>query len=101
MIARALPVTTVVAAILVLWYLFAVIMNAPWERDQAQRAGVEITTSQLIAKTMAQERPILPAPHQVANEIWKTTSLKKITSKRSLGRFGRPNRRSGTTHSRE
>jgi NitT/TauT family transport system permease protein len=84
MIARALPVTTVIAAILVLWYLFAVILNAPWERDQAQRAGAEITTSQLISNTMAQERPILPAPHQVAVEIWKTTAQKKITSKRSL-----------------
>ena len=33
---------------------------------------------------MAQDRPVLPAPHQVAVEIWKTTALKKITSKRSL-----------------
>jgi NitT/TauT family transport system permease protein len=84
MIARALPVTTVIAAILVLWYLFAVILNAPWERDQAARAGAQITTSQLIANTMAQQRPVLPAPHQVVVEIWNTTVLKKITSKRSL-----------------
>ena len=33
---------------------------------------------------MSQERPVLPAPHQVAEEIYKTTVLKKITSKRSL-----------------
>ncbi|MCH8952831.1 MAG: ABC transporter permease [Proteobacteria bacterium] len=84
MIARALPVATVIAAILVLWYLGAVILNAPWERDQAQRAGAEISTAQLIANTMAQTRPVLPAPHQVAVEIWNTTVLKKITSKRSL-----------------
>ncbi len=84
MIARALPVATVVATILALWYLFAVILNAPWERDQATRAGTEITTSQLIANTMAQTRPVLPAPHQVAVELWNTTVLKKITSKRSL-----------------
>ena len=84
MIARILPVATVVATILVLWYLFAVILNAPWERDQAERAGAEITTSQLIANTMAQVRPVLPAPHQVAVEIWNTTAGKKITSKRSL-----------------
>jgi len=84
MIARALPVATVIAAILVLWYLFAVILNAPWERDQATRAGTEIATSQLIANTMAQKRPVLPAPHQVVVEIWNTTVLKKITSKRSL-----------------
>ncbi len=84
MIARALPVATVVATILVLWYLFAVILNAPWERDQAARAGAQITTAQLIANTMAQKRPVLPAPHQVVVEIWNTTALKKITSKRSL-----------------
>ena len=84
MIARALPVATVIAAIVVLWYLFAVILNAPWERDQATRAGTEIATSQLIANTMAQKRPVLPAPHQVVVEIWNTTVLKKITSKRSL-----------------
>lgn len=84
MIARALPVATVIAAILVLWYLFAVILNAPWERDQATRAGTEISTAQLLANTMAQTRPVLPAPHQVAVELWNTTVLKKITSKRSL-----------------
>ena len=33
---------------------------------------------------MSQERPVLPAPHQVAGEIWKTTVQKRITSKRSL-----------------
>ena len=33
---------------------------------------------------MAQKRPVLPAPHQVMSEIYKTTVLKKVTSKRSL-----------------
>ena len=84
MIARALPVATVIGAILAVWYLGAVILNASWERDQAERAGTEITTSQLIANTMAQDRPVLPAPHQVVVELWKTTVQKKITSKRSL-----------------
>ena len=81
---RILPIGTVVAVILVAWYGFAVLMNAQFERDQAARAGTEISTGQLVRNTMAQERPVLPAPHQVASEIWKTTALKKITSKRSL-----------------
>ncbi|HFC04225.1 MAG TPA: ABC transporter permease, partial [Rhizobiales bacterium] len=42
------------------------------------------TTSQLIRDTMSQKRPVLPAPHQVIKEIYKTTVLKKVTSKRSL-----------------
>jgi len=33
---------------------------------------------------MSQQRPVLPAPHQVAVEIWETTVEKRIGSKRSL-----------------
>lgn len=81
---RLIPVGTVVLVIIVLWYCFTIVLNAPFERDQAARAGTELTTGQLIEKTLAQDRPVLPAPHQVAEEIWNTTALKKVTSKRSL-----------------
>ena len=74
----------VVAAIVVLWYVGAIYMNTPWQKDKYQRANVEWTTAELIRDTMAQKRPVLPAPHQVLEEIYKTTVLKKITSKRSL-----------------
>ena len=81
---RFLPVTVVVAVIVLLWCGFTVVLNAPFERDQAARAGTQLSTGELLRKTMVQERPVLPAPHQVVEEIWKTTALKKITSKRSL-----------------
>lgn len=76
--------STVVLAIVGIWYAFAVLLNLQWERDQAGRAGAEAGLGQMIAATMAQERPVLPAPHQVAAEIWKTTAETKVTSKRSL-----------------
>lgn len=79
-----IPVGTVLIGILALWYVFTVILNAPFERDQAARANTTISTSQLIANTMAQERPVLPAPHQVAAEIRKTVFDISPTSKRSL-----------------
>jgi NitT/TauT family transport system permease protein len=79
-----IPVGTVLIGILVLWYIFTVILNAPFERDQAARANTTISTSQLIANTMRQERPVLPAPHQVAAEIRKTVFDLSPTSKRSL-----------------
>jgi NitT/TauT family transport system permease protein len=79
-----LPILTVVAAIVVLWYGATVWMNAPWVRDQAARAGTEVTTSQLVRETMAQERPVLPAPHQVVAELWKGVAGQAVTSKRSL-----------------
>mmetsp|Transcript_29336 Transcript_29336/g.57074 ORF Transcript_29336/g.57074 Transcript_29336/m.57074 type:complete len:295 (+) Transcript_29336:5450-6334(+) len=78
------PVLTVVGAIFVLWYAAAIWLNAPWAYDKAGRAGVELSTSELVADTWAQEKPKLPAPHQVMTEIWNTTVEKKITSKRSL-----------------
>jgi|TARA_B110000908_G_scaffold2478_1_gene3363 NitT/TauT family transport system permease protein len=78
------PVLTVVAALFVVWYGAAVWLNADWAYDKAKRADVELSFSELVSDTWAQDKPKLPAPHQVAVEIWKTTALKKITSKRSL-----------------
>ena len=79
-----LPVFTVVMALVALWYAAAVWLNADWAYDRAQRAGTTLTFSELVADTWAQDKPKLPAPHQVAAEIWNTTVEKKITSKRSL-----------------
>ncbi len=81
---RALPVLTVVAALIALWYVAVIPMNAPWARDQAARAGVTLSAADLVADTMAQERPVLPAPHQVVAEVWKTTVETRLTSKRNL-----------------
>lgn len=78
------PVASVVLAIIAIWYLSAAMLNMPWEMDQAERAGTSPSYSERLSNTMWQERPVLPAPHQVAVEIWKTTALKKVSSKRSL-----------------
>ncbi|MCF1463477.1 ABC transporter permease [Agrobacterium vitis] len=81
---RLLPILTVILAILIIWHVFVVILNAPFVRDQAARAGETITTAQVIEQTFNQERPVLPAPHQIIAELWDTTIDKPITSKRSL-----------------
>ncbi|MGP3696139.1 ABC transporter permease [Rhodobacter sp. NSM] len=78
------PVLTVVAVIVALWYAASVAMNAQWVRDQAARAGEEIGLSEILPRTMSQERPVLPAPHQVAKGLWDGVAGQKITSKRSL-----------------
>lgn len=77
-------ICVVVGALILVWYLAAVSLNSTWALDKAKRAGVEIGTKELILDTWSQEKPKLPAPHQVASELWKTTFEKKITSKRSL-----------------
>ena len=81
---RIFPILTVILAILVIWHLFVVYLNAPFVRDQAARAGEPVTFGQVLERTFAQERPVLPAPHQIAMELWDTTVNKAITSKRSL-----------------
>ena len=81
---RVLPVLTVIAAIVLVWYVAAIGMNAQWARDQAARAGTELTTGALIADTLSQDRPVLPAPHQVAVGLWDGVFGQAITSKRSL-----------------
>ena len=81
---RLLPIGTVVLALIVLWYVFVVVLNMPFERDSAARAGTTADFMTLLPNTMAQERPVLPAPHQVIVELWDTTVNKAVTSKRSL-----------------
>ena len=79
-----LPILTVCAFLLVLWYVAAVYMNAPWQIERYEKAEQPWGMNELIHDTLAQKRPVLPAAHQVFIEIWQTTALKKITSKRSL-----------------
>ena len=78
------PVLTVVTALFVIWYAAAVVLNAQWAHDSAARAGVTLSTTELIADTWSQTKPKLPAPHQVAVELWETTVEKNVTSRRSL-----------------
>lgn len=81
---RLLPVLTVLAVITVVWYAAAVLMNAPWVRDQAARSRETVSTSALVRETLSLERPVLPAPHQVAAGLWEGVAGQKITSRRSL-----------------
>lgn len=81
---NALPVLTVLAALLVFWYAALVPMNAGLIRDTAARTGQTLTTAEVVAQTMTMARPRLPAPHQVAVELWKGITGQPVTSKRSL-----------------
>ncbi|MCW1919327.1 ABC transporter permease [Rhodobacter sp. KR11] len=80
----AAPVLAVIGLILVLWYGATVWLNAAWTYDQAARDGTEVTFATLVSDTMAQERPVLPPPHQVAAELWKGLTAYAPTSKKSL-----------------
>jgi NitT/TauT family transport system permease protein len=96
------PVLTVIAAIVVLWYAAVPVMNVKETLTQLERAGSVVIpegagvrrdmghfgllarNGSSIPASYVQERPRLPAPHQVVAELWDTVVGKKITSKRSL-----------------
>ena len=82
---NVLPVLAVLLIILVLWYLGVIWLNAAWVQDQAARAGTgPVPFADLVRQTMSLDRPVLPAPHQVAAELWKGIAGQSVTSKRSL-----------------
>lgn len=76
------PVTVVCLALLVIWYIAAVPMNAIIAQPKIDAAGGGFLNTLNISLNL--ERPILPAPHQVAKEIWNTTVLVAPTSVKSL-----------------
>ncbi len=81
---RVLPVLAVLALIVVLWYGLAIGLNYRQVAERLDGLDQPWTTSDLIAGTWSMDRPVLPAPHQVAEEFWKTTADVAPTSKRSL-----------------
>ncbi|MCJ9669922.1 MULTISPECIES: ABC transporter permease [unclassified Neorhizobium] len=81
---RIIPVLAILIAIVAIWYVAAYFMNAPFQRDLDRRANVTSTTMEFIGKTMAQPKPILPAPHQVVSNVFENTFLRSVTSNRSL-----------------
>lgn len=81
---RALPVAAVVLGIVALWYLAAIWMNAEMQIDRFERADEAWSTGALIAGTLAQDRPMLPAPHQILVELNESVLQRSPTSVRSL-----------------
>jgi NitT/TauT family transport system permease protein len=113
-----LPVATVVLAILAIWYLACIPMNAQEAVTQAERAGavVEGGTASERAQSSGlrlallnpgpaldgawnQERPRLPAPHQVARELYASTVGEEVFGRRGFFQTGELSNRSLVYHS--
>ncbi len=81
---QVLPVAAVLGALLVAWYLGAIGLNRQGvvERVLADRPGWTLT--ELVAETWSMERPVLPAPHQVAVDLWNSITGWPLDSPRNL-----------------
>jgi NitT/TauT family transport system permease protein len=78
------PVLAIVAILVGLWYFAAILMNAPLVRDAFERNNTNYTTAELVAGTLGSERPVVPAPHQVAEQFFDSMFGYPIDSPRSL-----------------
>ena len=81
---KVVPVLTLLAGLVILWYVFAVILNAPFQRDMNERSGATPSTLAFVGQTLSQPKPVLPAPHQVATAFFQSTFMVKPWSMRSL-----------------
>ena len=81
---RFFAVSVIIIAIVVIWYVAAWLLNAPFQRELDARAEIEPTFAEFVESTWSQERPVLPSPHQVGAELYKTIIDTAPDSKRSL-----------------
>jgi NitT/TauT family transport system permease protein len=81
---RAAPVIVIVSALVAVWYLAAMAMNAAGVRDQFEREETAYTLAQLVTGTLIAERPVLPAPHQIVLELASSVFSLPPSSNRSL-----------------
>jgi NitT/TauT family transport system permease protein len=80
----ALPLTVVVGAIILLWYLGAIWLNADLVDQRFEQADQKATTMDFVHTAWSLDRPVLPAPHQVAVEFYESVFTRDVTSPRSL-----------------
>jgi NitT/TauT family transport system permease protein len=81
---HAVPVAAVLAFLVVGWYALAVWLNAPQVIERLERDGNGWSVAQLAEGAWSMERPVLPAPHQIARDFYQTVFATPVDSKRSL-----------------
>lgn len=78
------PVLTVLAAVVALWYAAAVGLNAAQVKERFVRDKIDYSASELIEATWSMKRPLLPAPHQVGADMFRTIFEEPVNSPQSL-----------------
>ena len=80
---QGLPVAVILLLVLLLWYGGAWLLNAPGAIERVLR-DQPWGWQDLFTATMAMERPVLPAPHQVAADFWSSLVDWPLNSPRNL-----------------
>ena len=81
---QVLPVLLIVLASLLAWYALTVYLNAPGAIERVLEPKGTWTWRDLLAATMSVPRPVLPAPHQVALDLYSSLVDWPLDSPRNL-----------------
>ena len=79
-----LPLVVVITALLALWYLGAIWLNAGLAEQRLEQTDQPATPWTLVETAWSLERPLLPAPHQVAIGFYDGVFGHELSSPRSL-----------------
>ena len=67
---HAVPVAVICLAILLIWYVACIPMNAVVTEAKIEAAGGGLYNT--LAISWSHDRPVIPAPHQIVAELWKS-----------------------------
>ena len=81
---QGLPVAVMLLLVLLAWYGGAWVLNAPGAIERVLPPDEPWTWQELLRATMAMQRPVLPAPHQVALDFWSSLVDWPLDSPRNL-----------------
>lgn len=116
MMTRILPVLTVVATILAVWYIACVPMNVRETLTNAERSGAVLTPETQreraevgrftlvftnaghLGQSWSVDRARLPAPHQILTELYASTIDEELNGRRGIVRSGTLSNRSLIYH---
>ncbi len=81
---QGLPVAVMLVLLIVIWYLAAWALNAPGAIERVMPQDAPWTWQNLFSATMEMQRPLMPAPHQVAIDLWSSLIDWPLDSPRNL-----------------
>ena len=84
LVQQGLPVLVVLGAIVLLWYGLTVWLNAAGAIERVLPSDSPWTWQDLVAATMDMQRPVMPAPHQVATDLYTSLTGNPLDSPRNL-----------------
>jgi len=81
---RVAPVLTVLTVVLVAWHAAAVWLNAPQVIERTLSSQPGWSALDLVRLTLSMDRPVLPAPHQIALDLFDSVFGWPLDSPRNL-----------------